>query len=203
MVMTLLLMYVVLPLWVAAGLADWWCHRRTSIEATTGWRESVSHLVLFLQMALGASIALLLQINLLTLALLALIFVLHEASTWLELRWVHGKRELFAGEQMVHSFLEMLPLFALLTLAARHSDALGSWSEAQAWRMRWKEQPLPMAYLFAAFLSAILLNLLPLLEEFFRCMRFSKAANRPTGGPQARQMPEKDPWARHRARPPT
>lgn len=194
--LTFLLMYVVLPLWVLAGLADWWCHRRTAIEATTGWRESASHLVLFLQMGLGAAIALLLQINLLALALLALIFVVHEASTWFELRWVHGKRELRAGEQMIHSFLEMLPLFALLALAALHSEAFGRWGEAAQWRLRWKDQPLPAGYLLVACLSAILLNLLPLLEEFSRCMRFP-------GGRVRRHANCPGPGGRDTPRPPT
>lgn len=52
--LTTLITYLALPLWVLAGLSDWWRHRRTSIESTTGVRESVFHLVLFTQMALGA-----------------------------------------------------------------------------------------------------------------------------------------------------
>jgi hypothetical protein len=180
--LTFLLMYGVLPLWILAGLADWWCHRRTSIETTTGLRESALHLFLFLQMGMGVAVALLLQINLLTLGVLALIFVLHEASTWFELQWVHGKRDIRAGEQMVHSFLEMLPLFALLMLTALHADAFGRWDDAGEWRVRWKAQPLPVGYLLASFLGAIVFNLLPLLEECWRCIRCSGAA-RPAAGP--------------------
>lgn len=30
------LMNVVMPVWLAAGIADWVCHRATSIETTTG-----------------------------------------------------------------------------------------------------------------------------------------------------------------------
>ncbi len=40
-----MLMYFVLPLWLAAGLADWFCHRATRIEITAGPKESVFHLV--------------------------------------------------------------------------------------------------------------------------------------------------------------
>ena len=29
----------VLPVWIVAGLADWWCHRRTDIEHTSGATE--------------------------------------------------------------------------------------------------------------------------------------------------------------------
>ena len=35
-----LLMYGVMPLWIVAGLADWWCHRRTGIERTSGLRRA-------------------------------------------------------------------------------------------------------------------------------------------------------------------
>ena len=34
--LTGILLYGVLPLWVAAGFADYLCHRRTRIEATSG-----------------------------------------------------------------------------------------------------------------------------------------------------------------------
>jgi hypothetical protein len=39
-----MLMYFVLPVWLAAGFADNLCHRDSHIEATSGWRESVLHL---------------------------------------------------------------------------------------------------------------------------------------------------------------
>ena len=52
----LLLMGGVMPLWILAGLADWWCHRRTAIERTSGLRENLFHWLLFAEagVALGA-----------------------------------------------------------------------------------------------------------------------------------------------------
>ena len=35
-----MLMYFVMPLWLAAGFADYLCHRATHIERTSGWKES-------------------------------------------------------------------------------------------------------------------------------------------------------------------
>src|ERR1700754_1847891 len=32
-----MLMYFLLPLWLAAGFADYLCHRATAIERTSGW----------------------------------------------------------------------------------------------------------------------------------------------------------------------
>lgn len=164
-----LLGYGVLPLWMAAGLADWWCHRRTAIATTSGVRESLFHLLLFAQMGVGVLAALLLQINALLLALLAALFVLHELTAWVELRFVVSRREVRPVEQMVHSFMELLPLAGLLLLAvvaATPADA-----GAAQWGLRWKDQPLPVAYVAAAIIAAVLLNLLPLLEELQRCLR--------------------------------
>ena len=30
------ILYVLLPLWGVAGIVDWWCHRNTEIEKTSG-----------------------------------------------------------------------------------------------------------------------------------------------------------------------
>ena len=37
-----LLLGGVMPLWLGAGLADWYIHRRTRIQDTTGWTRSSS-----------------------------------------------------------------------------------------------------------------------------------------------------------------
>ena len=35
----IILMYLILPLWLAAGFADWLCHRASHIETTTGAKD--------------------------------------------------------------------------------------------------------------------------------------------------------------------
>jgi hypothetical protein len=164
-----ILMYLVLPLWIAAGLADWWCHRRTSIETTSGTRESAFHFVLFAQMGLGGLAAMLLQVNLGLLALLAALFLLHEFTTWLELRFVSPRREIRPVEQMVHSFMELLPLAAVLLLVTLLQDG-------PEWSLRLKDDPLPAGYLAGACAAIALFNLVPLLEEAWRCRRAARAA---------------------------
>ena len=34
------ILYVLLPLWGIAGIVDWWCHRNTEIEKTSGLHEA-------------------------------------------------------------------------------------------------------------------------------------------------------------------
>lgn len=41
-----MIQYFVIPLWLTAGLTDWWCHRRTDIEHTTGLKETGIHLLM-------------------------------------------------------------------------------------------------------------------------------------------------------------
>ncbi|MDB5932286.1 MAG: diguanylate cyclase [Polaromonas sp.] len=174
------LMYAALPLWSLAGLVDWWCHRRTGIEQTSGVGESAFHLAMFSQMALASLAALFLEINALVLALMALLFLTHEATTWFELRFVHPVRDISPAEQMVHSFMEIIPLGALAMLAALHADQLAALlGQGEAdWGLRLKADPLPAGYLAAALAGIFCLNVLPLLEEFLRCWRWRVRAGR-------------------------
>ena len=57
------LMYFVLPVWLAAGFADYLCHRASSIESTSGWKESLLHLLQFGEMAVPTLMAIFLEIN--------------------------------------------------------------------------------------------------------------------------------------------
>ena len=43
----LILLYFILPVWLAAGFADWLCHRAAHIETTSGAKESMLHLLMF------------------------------------------------------------------------------------------------------------------------------------------------------------
>lgn len=153
-----LLMYVVLPMWIVAGLIDWWCHRRTRIELTSGYRESAFHLIMFVQTGLGALAALLLQINLGLLVLSAFLFLLHEFTTWLELRFVIERRQINPFEQMIHSFMELLPLGAILLL-------VGLYDGSGEWNLQLKTEPVSTMYLAIIFMAVTFLNLVPLLEE--------------------------------------
>lgn len=64
------LMYVVLPVWLAAGIADWICHRRTSIETTMGAKESLMHLLMLTEAAIPVLCGMFLEITSPVLALM-------------------------------------------------------------------------------------------------------------------------------------
>lgn len=169
-----LLLCAVLPLWVAAGLADWACHRATAIERTSGTRESLIHLLMFAQVGVPLLAALVLEVNALILAAGLVVFVVHEATAWWDLRVAVGARAVHPREQMVHSFLELLPLTGLALLATLHwtqARALAPASAAPgAFELAWKTPPLPAAYLAGVLVAAGVVAAL-YVEEWLRCRR--------------------------------
>jgi hypothetical protein len=64
------LMYFVLPLWLAVGFADYLCHRASHIESTSGPKESLLHLLQLSEMAIPTLAAIFLEINALTIAVM-------------------------------------------------------------------------------------------------------------------------------------
>jgi hypothetical protein len=169
----LLLMGVVIPLWIAAGLADWWCHRRTRIESTSGLPENVFHWILFGEAGVLMLATALLEVNAGVLLLVFAAFLAHEATTFVELGYTVPRREVRPFEQMVHSFMEILPLVLLALLAASH------WDQARAlfglvaadFRLRFKLEPWPPTYLLGGAAAVGLFNIFPLAEESLRCLR--------------------------------
>jgi hypothetical protein len=172
----LLLMYAVFPLWVACGLADWACHRRTQIATTSGLKENLLHLLMFAQVGVGMLAVAFLEVNAAVLLIVAAVFVMHELTVYWDLHYTTPLRRVGPFEQMVHSFLELLPLVSLALLAVM------AWGPAMAdFALRAKREPLPPAYLASGFAAAVLLNALPLAQEFFSCLR---ARTLPTPGPR-------------------
>src|SRR5438045_9736202 len=53
----------VLPVWIGAGLADWWCHRRTDIEHTAGATESAIHAAMMIEGGLPTLLGLFCEVN--------------------------------------------------------------------------------------------------------------------------------------------
>ncbi|AEG91271.1 hypothetical protein [Ramlibacter tataouinensis] len=170
----LLLMYAVFPLWVLAGLLDWACHRRTRIEHTAGLPENLLHWLLYGQIGVGLLAVAFLEINGAVLLIVAAVFVVHELTVYLELRYAAPQRPVRPFEQMVHSFMEILPLVSLALLAVMAGE---QWRELALVR---KREPWPAAYLAGGLAASLLLNVLPLAEEGWRCLRAGAGLRRRT-----------------------
>lgn len=172
---TLLLLYFVVPVWFLAGFADWLCHRASDIEHTAGPKESLIHLLMYAEVAVPLLACLFLEINALVILVMIAAFLLHEATALWDVRYAVSRRRVTPLEQHVHSFLEMVPLMAILLVLPGHwgqFQALAGFGSEQAdFGLSWKDRPLPAAYLLTVLVVAFLVELLPYLEELFRGMR--------------------------------
>ena|SRR5687768_9371482 len=170
----LLLMFGVLPLWLAAGALDWALHRNSSIETTSGTRESVLHLLMLAELGIPVLAVLWLEVDAGVLALCATGFVLHELTVYADLKWSVSRRNISPLEQMVHSAQEMLPLVGLALLAVAHWDEVlalvGVGTSPAGFALRPKAVPLPAPYMAAALAGCAAVALL-FLEEWVRCLR--------------------------------
>ena len=172
-----MLMYFILPLWLAAGFADWLCHRASNIATTSGPKESLLHLLQFAEMGIPILAALFLEINALIIAIMIVCLVLHEATAIWDVRYASATREVTPTEQHVHTFLEMLPLMGLLMIIVLHwrqfLALFGASTEPARWDLVWKQEPLPVVYIAAVLLAVLVFELLPYVEELIRGLRAS------------------------------
>src|ERR1700704_5981008 len=178
------LMYFVLPVWLAAGFADYLCHRAASIELTSGWKETLLHLLQFGEMAIPTLAAIFLQINALVIATMIICLIAHEATAIWDVSYAYRRREVTPTEQHVHSFLEMLPLMGLLIIVTLHwqqfLSLFGLGQETADFTLRLRQPPLPWLYVSAILSLVVLFEILPYLEELVRGIRHRKT--KPTQG---------------------
>ena len=174
------LMYFVLPLWLAAGFADYLCHRAAHIETTSGAKESLLHLLQFGEMAVAVLAALFLDIDALVLLIMLICFLLHEATALWDVRYAVEMREVTPIEQHVHSFLEMMPLMGLALIAAFNWEqflALFSLGKEQArFDVTVRDGPPSWTYIVIVLTLVVLFEVLPYLEELVRGLRANRGA---------------------------
>ncbi|MFI1105775.1 diguanylate cyclase [Streptomyces melanogenes] len=173
------LLYGVLPLWVVPGLADWWMHRRTRIEDTSGVRESAVHALMMTEAGLPVTVGLLAKINPLVLSTMGGAALAHGATALWDVSLATKEREVRPIEQHIHSFLEVLPLTAMAFAACLHPEAVRATLRGgpgpDDWKLLPKDRPLPARYLAALAATISLGVALPYAEEMRRCLRARRA----------------------------
>jgi hypothetical protein len=153
-----------LPLWIAAGFVDWLRHRHSRIERTSGAPEAAMHVVGYVLTAVPVLLGLYFEIDALVMLLMTVCVVVHLVLAWLDTGYTQSRRTIGAVEQAVHPFLELLPVFALVVVAAITADA---WL-AGGWTLRLRAVPLPRAATLTVTL-ALVPGFLLTLEEYLRC----------------------------------
>jgi hypothetical protein len=170
-----MLLYFILPLWLAAGFADYLCHRASNIATTSGPKESLLHLLQFGEMAIPVLAALFLEINALIIGAMIVCLVLHEATAMWDVSYAAQMREVKPIEQHVHSVLEMLPLMGLLMIIALHWEQFkalfGLSAEAARTNLVLKHDPLPTGYVVTVLTAVLIFEVLPYIEELIRGLR--------------------------------
>ncbi|HEY3700061.1 MAG TPA: hypothetical protein VGK97_12050 [Spongiibacteraceae bacterium] len=170
-----LICYFAVPLWMLAGICDWWCHRITAIEKNSGIKESLIHSVMLFEMGIPILAALFLEVNALVLTLALTLWLVHEATALWDVSYAHKRRYLSPFEQHVHSFLELMPLMTFVLLAALHWTQFlalfGAGSDRADFTPQWKRRPLPLTYSIAVLGGVVCFQLIPYGEELWRCWR--------------------------------
>jgi hypothetical protein len=170
---TLGLLYILMPLWMLAGLADFACHRIMRIEHNAGIGESMLHLLMLGEIGIAILAPLFLDVTAAVLVLMLLACLAHEATTCVDLAYAESRRRVPWFEQWVHGLQQALPwawLAGWVLLAWPESLALlGLGDTAPDWGLRLKSAPLPAAYLIAVLAGAALLVCGPFFYEYWRC----------------------------------
>ncbi len=169
------LLYVVIPLWYVPSLADWWWHRRTKIEETSGTHESMTHAIMMTAVGVPLLAGLLFEINALVLTLMIGGYFVHEGVTYWDVNYAKDLREVPTIEQHTHSFLEMLP-FISASLACclkpkQFAAIFGRGEEPARWKLEPKNPPLTARYVLGVLAGVGAFVVLPYGEEFVRCFR--------------------------------
>ena len=167
------LMYVVVPVWLLAGLADYLCHRASRVEHTSGVPETLLHLLQFALVGVPLLAAMFLEINAFVLLIMLAGLVLHQATAVWDVRYANATRRVAPAEQHVHGMLEMAPAIATAAVAILNwPDFLSLLGIGEAsFSLELKRHPLPAWYLWSLMVGVLLCGVLPYGEELLRTLR--------------------------------
>jgi len=169
------LLYFLLPMWVLPGLLDYYLHRRSRIETTSGLPESCVHLAAITIIGVPILLGLLFEINALTLLLMFAAFLIHVGTSLWDVAYASERREVTFWEHHVHSYLEVLPFTVLSFVIVLHWNTFltlfGAGPEQIEFRLTLKETPINPGYVRSVLLGCTLLLVGPYVEEVWRCWR--------------------------------
>jgi hypothetical protein len=164
------LLYLVMPLWIVSGVADWLCHRIARIEYSAGPLESAIHLLMMAEAGLAVLAALFLEINGAVLIFLFAMWFIHEATSYWDLHFASTRRIVAPWEQRVHDYLANTPVLALVLVAVLHWEQLaavvGAGPQQFDGSVRLKSQPLSTDYIVLVLATILIFNVMPFVLEF-------------------------------------
>jgi hypothetical protein len=171
-----LLLGGVMPLWLGAGLADWYLHRRTKIQDTAGPRESALHSLMFAETGVPVLLGLFCEVNAGVIATAIGAVASHSATAYWDQAYAEPRRPVTPVEQHVHSLLEVSPIMATFLLTALHWDQakalVGQDRQPPRFGLRLKRRdPLTTTARVTLLAAVTVFGVLPYAEELLRCWR--------------------------------
>jgi hypothetical protein len=175
----------IMPLWLGAGLADWYIHRRTRIEDTAGPRESAIHALMFAETGLPVLLGLFCEVNAGVLLSAYTAAGVHGVTAYWDQVYAQPRRRVDPLEQHVHSLLEVSPGMAAFLLTALHWDQartlIGKGQPDFGVRVK-RRDPLSVSARVRLLAAVTAFGILPYAEELWRCWR-AKPTIRPLPRP--------------------
>lgn len=172
-----LVLYACLPLWLIFGGLDWYCHKRSKIETTTGIKESMYHAIMGVQVGIPVFLGLYFEINVLLLLLMFGVLIAHEWVAHRDVSYALNTREISVLEIHVHSFLECLPFVIVMLIICINWPAfvdLITFNWGGHLQLVLKAEPLQKSYIAAYVGLMLFADIIPFVEELYRCWRHRK-----------------------------
>jgi len=173
------MLYVLLPLWGLASMLDWWCHKQTSIESTSGLREANVHLLMGAQIGLPLALSLFFEVNVLILLLCLAALIAHELIAHYDVHYTTGKREISIWEVHAHNYLATLPFFLFLLIIVRKWEVfidMITLNWAGGFSLHWREEPLGASgnYAVTYIATMTIFVVAPYVQEWWRCYSYER-----------------------------
>lgn len=161
-----LLVWGLYPVWLLAGAGDYLCHRQTDIEHTSGTTESWLHLLQFGTLLIAFAAAVLMNLNVVVFGIMVALVLTHSVLAHVDVSYTDGRRHISPFEQLVHGFMDVLPLVAVALIGVLHWREITASPGAPIFSLR--PADLGRALLVASF---AVLSGVPILEEIARTYR--------------------------------
>jgi len=178
------ILYVLLPLWGLAGMLDWWCHRQTEIEKTSGLKEAYIHCLMGVQICIPLVLSLLFEVNVLIMLMCFAALIAHEVVAHYDVHFATGKREISIWEVHAHNYLATLPFFLLLLIIVRKWDVFldtATLNWGGGFSIEWRQEPLGSSGNYATSYMVIMaiFVVFPYMQEWWRCYSYEKKHGKP------------------------
>ena len=177
----LLILYVMLPLWGLSGFVDWLCHRATKIQHTSGYKESLLHMCMGIQVGIPIVLSMIFQMNVLVMLLCFLAWASHEVVAHYDVHYTAPRREISIWEVHAHNYLATVPFYMVALVVVRNFDVfldLITLNWGGGIQLLWRTEPVGgSGYLGGYLIFMSIFCYFPYIEEFLRCLWVHRKQN--------------------------